>query len=157
MNPCTGYNCIIQETKIREVHAMKRLPRSALFENETSSIINTFFVSFNIGALLKKVGAYKTKGIPVVTVFQQLFALVFIHKSLFQVLRSGETAKSLKILSTDCSIPAISDEETKRPTRFAMLIGHLLKLATLRSQLCRKDNQLYCQGSMAHSHVRSMS
>ena len=75
---------------------MKRLPRLAHFENETSSIISAFFNSFNIGALLKKIGAYKTKGIPVVTVFQQLFALVFIHKSLFQALRSGETGKIAK-------------------------------------------------------------
>jgi hypothetical protein len=40
---------------------------------------------------LKKAGAYKTKGISATTVFQQLFALVFMHKSLFQALRSDET------------------------------------------------------------------
>ena len=75
---------------------MKRLPRPIFFENEVSSIISAFFISFNIGTLLKRIGAYKTKGIPVVTVFQQLFTLVFIHKSLFQVLRSGESSKIAK-------------------------------------------------------------
>jgi len=75
---------------------MKRLPQPALFENETSSTISAFFKTFDIGVLLKKAGAYKTKGISVVTVFKQLFALAFIHKSLFEALRSGETSKIAK-------------------------------------------------------------
>jgi len=66
---------------------MIRLSRTAHFENNLSSIISVFFLSFKIGTFLKKVGAYKAKGIPVATVFQQLFALVFTHKSLFQALR----------------------------------------------------------------------
>jgi len=96
MNTFPGKIVSPKTQHFREAHAMKRLPRPALFENEISSTINAFFISFNIGALLKKVGAYKNKGIPVVTVFQQLFALVFIHKSLFQALRSGETGKIAK-------------------------------------------------------------
>ena len=75
---------------------MTRLSRTTLFENDLSSTVSAFLVSFNIGALLKKVGAYKTKGIPAVTVFQRLFALVFTHKSLFQALRSDETGKIAK-------------------------------------------------------------
>jgi len=67
---------------------MTRLPRTVLLENDLSSIISAFFLSFNIGALLKKIGAYKTKGVPAAAIFQQLFALVFMHKSLFQALRS---------------------------------------------------------------------
>jgi len=70
---------------------MTRLSRTILLENDLSSIISAFFNSFNIGALLKKIGAYKTKGIPAVTVFRQLFTLVFMHKSLFQALRSDGT------------------------------------------------------------------
>ena len=76
---------------------MKRLSRTALFENDLSSIISAFFISFNIGALLKKAGAYKTKGIPAVAVFQLLFSLVFIHKSLFEALRSDEAYKIAKV------------------------------------------------------------
>ena len=45
---------------------------------------------------MKKVGAYKTKGIPVTAVFQQLFALVFMHKSLFQAIRSDGTSNIAK-------------------------------------------------------------
>jgi len=75
---------------------MTRLSRVILLENDLSSIINAFFNSFNIGVLLKKVGAYKTKGIPSVAVFKQLFTLVFMHKSLFQALRSDGTNKIAK-------------------------------------------------------------
>ena len=75
---------------------MTRLSRTTLFENDLPSTVSAFIVSFNIGALLKKAGAYKIKGIPAVTVFQRLFALVFTHKSLFQALRSEETGKIAK-------------------------------------------------------------
>ena len=75
---------------------MARLSRTSLFENDLSPIISAFFTSFNIGALLKKVGAYKAKGIPAVAVFRQLFTLVFMHKSLFQALRSDVTNKIAK-------------------------------------------------------------
>jgi len=76
---------------------MTRLSQKNLFENGLSYIINAFFITFNIGAILKKVGAYKIKGIPAVEVFQQLFALVFMHKSLFQALRSDETIPTSEI------------------------------------------------------------
>lgn len=70
---------------------MARLSQSTPFENDLASIIKAFFISFNIGTLLKNAGAYKTKGIPVVAVFQQLFTMVFTHKSLFRALHSDET------------------------------------------------------------------
>ena len=75
---------------------MTRLSRKILLENDLSSIISVFFKSFNIGALLKKVGAYKNRGISAVVVFQQLFTLVFMHKSLFQVLRSDGADNTAK-------------------------------------------------------------
>ena len=75
---------------------MTRLPRTNHLENDLFSIVSVFFNSFNIGTLLKKIGAYKTKGVPTVAVFQQLFALVFTHKSLFQAQRSDGTGKIAK-------------------------------------------------------------
>ena len=75
---------------------MARISQTILFENELSSIISAFLLSFNVGSLLKKVGAYKTKGIPAVAVFQQLFTTVFTHKSLFQILRSEEAGDIAK-------------------------------------------------------------
>jgi len=75
---------------------MARISRTTLLENDISSIISAFFASFSIGALLKKTGAYKAKGIPAVAVFQQLFTTAFMHKSLFEILRSegaGNIAK----------------------------------------------------------------
>ena len=75
---------------------MTRLSRIILPENDTTSRISAFFKSFNIGDLLKKVGAYKTKGVSSVTIFQQLFALIFMHKSLFEALRSDGTGNVAK-------------------------------------------------------------
>ena len=74
---------------------MTRLSRIIL-ENNMSSMIKAFFVSFDIGAILKIVGAYKTKGIPAVAVFEKLFTLVFMHRSLFEALRSDATDKIAK-------------------------------------------------------------
>ena len=92
---------------------MKRLTRTAFLENDLTSIIGAFFLSFNIGALLKKIGAYKTKGIPALAIFEQLFTLVFTHKSLFQALRTDGTdniasdiQKREPILSKNCNIHA---------------------------------------------------
>ena len=68
---------------------MKSIAQSKPFENEISSTIDVFFRSFRIGTILRKVGAYKSKGIPAVTVFQKLFALVFSHRVLFMELQTG--------------------------------------------------------------------
>jgi len=50
---------------------MTRLSRKILLENDLSPIVSAFFLSFNINALLKKIGAYKTKGIPAVVVYNE--------------------------------------------------------------------------------------
>ena len=79
---------------------MKTLPQTSLFEtlfeNDLFSTINAFFASFSIGSLLKIVGAYKIKGIPVADIFLQLFSLVFTHKSLFRALHSDGTGNIAK-------------------------------------------------------------
>lgn len=71
---------------------MASITQSAASENELSSMVAVFFRSFRLGALLRKVGAHKTKGTPALAVFRQLFELVFIHRSLFEALRTeGDT------------------------------------------------------------------
>jgi hypothetical protein len=69
---------------------MRSLSQNQNPENQLSSTINTFFRTFAIGGILKKVGAYKTKGTPAVTVLQKLFALVFFHKSLFMDINTSD-------------------------------------------------------------------
>jgi hypothetical protein len=77
---------------------MKRITQSTAVENkaEFSSMIAAFFRSFNLSSLLKKTGAYKAKGVPAVTVFRRLFELVFLHKSLFEILRTEGNAAAAK-------------------------------------------------------------
>jgi hypothetical protein len=74
---------------------MASLPRTNSFEH-CSSFVDSFFRSFALANLLKKVGAYKVKGISAVSVFQKLFTLVFSHKNLFQELHSTEKPEAAK-------------------------------------------------------------
>lgn len=83
-------------TTTQEAHAMTSITQSTAPENELSSMSSTFFRSFRLGAILKKAGAYKTKGTPALSVFRQLFELVFIHRSLFEALRMKEDASAAK-------------------------------------------------------------
>ncbi|MGL5719460.1 MAG: IS4 family transposase [Alphaproteobacteria bacterium] len=68
---------------------MKSITQTTYFEGNISSTIEAFLRSFKIADILRRVGASKTKGIPVATVFQKLFSLAFSHKTLFMELESG--------------------------------------------------------------------
>lgn len=56
--------------------------------------IGTFCGQFKVGAALKSSHAYKTKGIPVLTVVKYLMCLVFTGKSMFEDMRSKEPIAS---------------------------------------------------------------
>ena len=56
----------------------------------TQSEVKSFFQLFNIGRILKIVGAYKARGIPAVDVFQSLFELAFSHITLFMNIKMNE-------------------------------------------------------------------
>ena len=62
----------------------------------TQSEVDSFFKLFNIGRILKKIGAYKTRGIPAVDVFQKLFELAFSHITLFMTLKMNENNSAAK-------------------------------------------------------------
>ena len=62
----------------------------------TQSEIEFFFQLFNIGRILKKVGAYKTRGIPAVNVFQKLFELAFFHITLFMSIKMNKSNSTAK-------------------------------------------------------------
>jgi len=59
--------------------------------NEQSSIksVSNFFIEYGLGAALKNAGAYKQKGIAVVTVIKYLISLVYTGRSMFQDMRSS--------------------------------------------------------------------
>lgn len=67
---------------------MARLTQTTDFENELSSTIDAFFHTFGLALLLKSAGAYKIKGIPVIRLFRELFALVFRHRTMFRLISS---------------------------------------------------------------------
>jgi hypothetical protein len=69
---------------------MIRISHAKLFEHEIFSTVNAFFHTFGITSFLKKVGAFKKKGVPAVTIVRELFALVFTHKSLSATLDMAE-------------------------------------------------------------------
>ncbi|GHT03608.1 hypothetical protein AGMMS50276_33550 [Synergistales bacterium] len=75
---------------------MRSTTQEDSFENEVFSMIKFFFRSFSLGGILKKVGAYKEKGVAPVILVQKLFALVFTHKSLFEDLKTGDTPEAAK-------------------------------------------------------------
>lgn len=68
---------------------MARVTQTECFENELTPMIGAFFRTFNIVSLLRASGAYKQSGIPVVVVFQRLFALVFSGRTLFMSLKTA--------------------------------------------------------------------
>jgi hypothetical protein len=69
---------------------MIRIPHTKLFEHDIFSTVNAFFHTFGVTSFLKKVGAFKKKGVPAVSIVRELFALVFTHKSLSTMLDMAE-------------------------------------------------------------------
>ena len=68
---------------------MKRISQYSVFDYELTTASDAFFRRFKLCSVLKRSNAYKSRGIPAVTVFQGLFNLVFINRSLFMELKTG--------------------------------------------------------------------
>jgi len=58
-------------------------------EKQISASIRRFFTRFHISSALKAANAYKTKGIPVIEIFQYLFILIFSNRSMYMDLLTG--------------------------------------------------------------------
>lgn len=58
-------------------------------KNVNSSIIN-FFKVYKISSVLKSSNAYKKKGIPVISLFQYLFTLIFQNRSMYMNMLTGK-------------------------------------------------------------------
>ena len=110
---------------------MTSIARFESSENEISSTIDAFFRTFAIGSILRRNGAYKTKGVPALRVFRTLFELVFIHKSLFAALRSGSPMAAAK----DAFYRFINSERINWARYTLMLASRLVgKLTRLTSE-----------------------
>ena len=58
-------------------------------DKQISKSIKRFFTRFHISSALKASNAYKTKGIPVIEIFQYLFLLIFSNRSMYMSLLTG--------------------------------------------------------------------
>ncbi|MDD4430256.1 MAG: hypothetical protein PHF61_02465 [Bacteroidales bacterium] len=68
---------------------MKRIPQTLDFDYELTNTTEAFFRRFKLYSVLKRSNAYKSRGVPAVTVFQMLFNLAFNNRSLFMELKTG--------------------------------------------------------------------
>ena len=71
---------------------MTSIPQNQISEYTAHSIVQGFLQSFKVSAILKSVGAYTSRGIPVAAVFQKLFSLVFVHRTMFMEYGSRASA-----------------------------------------------------------------
>ena len=58
-------------------------------EKQISASVRRFFTRFHVSSALKAANAYKTKGIPVIEIFQYLFILIFSNRSMYMDLLTG--------------------------------------------------------------------
>ena len=66
----------------------KSIAQNSQDARDLLSSAKKFIKRFHMGASLKAAGAYKGKGLPVVTVFQYLFSVMFTHQSAYADIRS---------------------------------------------------------------------
>ncbi len=58
-------------------------------DNQISASIRKFFTRFHLSSALKAANAYKTKGIPVIEIYQYLFLLIFSNRSMYMNMLTG--------------------------------------------------------------------
>ena len=64
-------------------------------DKQISKSIKRFFTRFHISSALKASNAYKTKGIPVIEIFQYLFLLIFSNRSMYMSLLTGRNTPKI--------------------------------------------------------------
>ena len=68
---------------------MKIITQDYQDDKKVSSSIKGFFKKYKISAMLKESNAYKSKGIPVIAIFQYLFGLIFTNRSMYMNMLMG--------------------------------------------------------------------
>ena len=69
---------------------MKIITQNYENDKKVSSSIMNFFKKYKISSILKASNAYKTKGIPVIKLFQYLFSLIFANRSMYMNMLTGK-------------------------------------------------------------------
>lgn len=73
---------------------MKIITQNHENDKKVSSSIMNFFKKYKISSILRDSNAYKTKGIPVITLFQYLFSLIFANRSMYMNILTGKHNES---------------------------------------------------------------
>ena len=69
---------------------MKIITQNYENDKKVSSSIMNFFKKYKISSILKASNAYKSKGIPVINLFQYLFSLIFTNRSMYMNMITGK-------------------------------------------------------------------
>lgn len=69
---------------------MKSIPQDYENDKKVSSSIINFFKTYKISSILKASNAYKKKGVPVITLFQYLFSLIFANRTMYMNMLTGK-------------------------------------------------------------------
>lgn len=69
---------------------MKIITQNYENDKKVSSSITNFFKKYKVSSVLKASNAYKTKGIPVINLFQYLFSLIFANRSMYMNMLTGK-------------------------------------------------------------------
>jgi hypothetical protein len=68
---------------MERTHAMKSITQDYQTDKKVSTSIKSFFKKYRISTALRASNAYKSKGIPVIEIFQYLFSLIFTNRSMY--------------------------------------------------------------------------
>ncbi|ADL69181.1 transposase IS4 family protein [Thermoanaerobacterium thermosaccharolyticum DSM 571] len=75
---------------------MNSITQNYQIDNKVSTSIKSFFKKYRISAALRLSNAYKSKGIPVISIFEYLFSMIFTNRSMYMNMLMGTNQAGFK-------------------------------------------------------------
>ncbi|MDE4542833.1 transposase [Thermoanaerobacterium sp. R66] len=75
---------------------MNSITQNYQIDNKVSTSIKSFFKKYRISAALRLSNAYKSKGIPVIFIFEYLFSMIFTNRSMYMNMLMGTNQAGFK-------------------------------------------------------------
>lgn len=75
---------------------MNSITQNNQIDNKVSTSIKSFFKKYRISAALRLSNAYKSKGIPVISIFEYLFCMIFTNRSMYMNMLMGTNQAGFK-------------------------------------------------------------
>ncbi|WP_434578451.1 IS4 family transposase [Thermoanaerobacterium thermosaccharolyticum] len=75
---------------------MNSITQNYQIDNKVSNSIKSFFKKYRISAALRLSNAYKSKGIPVISIFEYLFCMIFTNRSMYMNMLMGTNQAGFK-------------------------------------------------------------